>query len=217
MACNEINISKITLTSKDKKKVKYLFAHSEFNNDEHKCKIIDAKINVNKQISSFYKKFTTKFSDFKINLERERVEKQLSKSCDAVESKNNRLKKLIENIINCDKRKISMLDSIKILERNCARELRSHKTHLNYLNTKINNVKKKYIEEVDNVNIKYKSQFEHNGCQTCSICLEEDCRFIKTDCNHYFHVECLSAYIQDLIDSRIKIEIRCPMCREYLK
>ncbi len=221
LVCNDVNPmkSKLTLTSKDCKIINHTryFIKSICLIENDNKELFKNTYLVHKQIRQFYKKFNLKFTDYKVNVEKEKLEKIIIKSYDSIESKNIRLRKIIDNIINCDKKKVCLLDSITIIERNCNRELKSHKMYLNYLYNKIRNVKKKYTEELENVNLKYKDQFSANGKQLCSICLEEDCRFIKTECGHYYHVECLSAYIQDLIDSRVKIEIRCPMCRQYLK
>lgn len=221
LVCNEINSlkSQLTLTSKDCRLLKNtrLFIKKICLIENEDKELFKNTYLVHKQIQQFCKKFNLKFTDHKVKVEKEKIEKIITKSYDSIENKNIKLRKLIDNIINCDKQKVCLLDSITIIEKNCNRELKSHRMYLNYLYNKIRNVKKKYTEELKNVNLKYKDQFSINGEQLCSICLEEDCRFIKTECGHYFHVECLSAYIQDLIDSRTKIEIKCPMCRQYLK
>ncbi len=40
----------------------------------------------------------------------------------------------------------------------------------------------------------------------CSICLESLDKCIKTECNHYFHYECIDAVNEN----------ECPLCRKKL-
>ena len=44
--------------------------------------------------------------------------------------------------------------------------------------------------------------------QECSICLESDYNLFKTNCNHYFHEQCLRRWCQAEHNT-------CPMCRSF--
>ena len=52
----------------------------------------------------------------------------------------------------------------------------------------------------------------------CSICLQ-DFEFgkvvYKTNCNHYYHIDCLKSYIT--INNTNNTNNTCPMCRSFLK
>lgn len=43
----------------------------------------------------------------------------------------------------------------------------------------------------------------------CSICQENSCNTVKTDCNHHFCQEC--------IEKNIKINRNCPLCKNEIK
>ena len=42
----------------------------------------------------------------------------------------------------------------------------------------------------------------------CSICLEECENYIKLNCNHIYHYECISKWI--------KSSTTCPLCRKFM-
>ncbi len=87
---------------------------------------------------------------------------------------------------------------------------------ISILHSKIKNAKIDYEINLKKINNKYKEQFEKNGFQCCAICLDEDYRFIRLKCGHYYHVECISSHIQTAISSYRNIEIKCPTCRKYI-
>jgi len=85
------------------------------------------------------------------------------------------------------------------------------------INNLIKKVETDYADEIKEINKIYSKEFEQNGENMCPICLEEDCRTIKTECGHYFHVECIVLVLQEALKSPNRIEIKCPMCRQVLK
>lgn len=51
----------------------------------------------------------------------------------------------------------------------------------------------------------------------CSICLEEISLGVTTICNHNFHYGCINLYIFNILhDNNNKIDIKCPLCRQYI-
>ena len=87
---------------------------------------------------------------------------------------------------------------------------------IRYLISTISDIKKNYNYEIEQIDKLYKNDFIKNEKQMCSICLEEDCRFIKTSCGHYFHVECITMYLEKIIYTNSFINITCPMCRQSM-
>ncbi len=185
-----------------------------------RCNLSDKQINnlilISKSVLTFHKKMAVHLNFHKIESKKDKIYKQASKYYSSIDSSNEKLAKLV-NSINATDRKFMQCDSqIVNLKKAIERENRSANVYITFLLKKIKETKEQYNSEVLKINEKYKDEFTKNGNQTCSICLEEDCRFIKTSCGHFYHVECLGAYIHDIILSRNKIEIKCPYCRQYI-
>ena len=54
-----------------------------------------------------------------------------------------------------------------------------------------------------------------NG-DNCAICLEKMEKGIMTSCKHYFHYGCINIYIFNILHQNSKLDIRCPICRQYI-
>lgn len=52
--------------------------------------------------------------------------------------------------------------------------------------------------------------------ENCAICLDPIKRGIKTICGHYYHYGCINIYIFNIIQKKLKINIICPICRQYI-
>jgi len=63
----------------------------------------------------------------------------------------------------------------------------------------------------DNIKGKYL-----NNSDQCMICLEEITYGITTNCNHNFHYSCINLYIFNILNQLNKIEIKCPICRQFI-
>lgn len=60
-----------------------------------------------------------------------------------------------------------------------------------------------------------KGKILHNSDQ-CVICLDEITHGITTICNHNFHHSCINLYIFNILNQFNKIEIKCPICRQFI-
>lgn len=52
--------------------------------------------------------------------------------------------------------------------------------------------------------------------EQCMICLEEISHGINTKCNHKYHYSCINLYIFNILNQFNKIEIKCPICRQFI-
>jgi hypothetical protein len=55
-----------------------------------------------------------------------------------------------------------------------------------------------------------------NNSDSCMICLEDIKYGIITKCNHNFHHSCINLYIFNILNLQDKIEIKCPICRQFI-
>ena len=79
----------------------------------------------------------------------------------------------------------------------------------------IHNKKKELLEKIINKdNIKY--SFCNDINDNCSICLNKLDYCIQTKCSHHFHYNCIISYIYNLLENSSKIDIICPICRQYI-
>lgn len=79
----------------------------------------------------------------------------------------------------------------------------------------INNKKKELLEDIiKQENSKY--SFCSNINDNCSICLNILDNCIQTKCSHYFHYNCIISYIYNILENKTKIDIICPICRQYI-
>lgn len=68
------------------------------------------------------------------------------------------------------------------------------------------------LKKNDNINTNQFKQIEQ-----CVICLEDMEFGIITSCNHKFHLSCINSYTYYILDkSDNVIEIKCPLCRQYI-
>lgn len=82
--------------------------------------------------------------------------------------------------------------------------------NISIVNHKINKLEK----ILNNFNKIYGKNY--NITDTCSICLNKLDYSIKTNCNHYFHYNCIILYICNILNNEININIICPICRQYI-
>ncbi len=79
----------------------------------------------------------------------------------------------------------------------------------------INNNEKDLLENIINQdNIKYSVCSNIND--NCSICLNKLDNCIQTKCSHYFHYNCIISYIYNILEHNYKIDLICPICRQYI-
>lgn len=52
--------------------------------------------------------------------------------------------------------------------------------------------------------------------ETCPICLEDIENGIITICKHFLHYGCINLYIFNILQNNSKLEIICPICRQYI-
>lgn len=52
--------------------------------------------------------------------------------------------------------------------------------------------------------------------ENCAICLETIKRGIITPCKHYYHYGCINLYIFNILQQNSKLDIICPICRQYI-
>ena len=173
-------------------------------------------LKTSKEIKMFYSKMKTHLNFYKIEKKKGDIYKSTTKNYSYIDKLNEALARVNESVCSLDKRHAAIITQINNLDRNCTREYNMRMICVSYLSKKIKEVDECYNEEVKRINEKYSKEFKDNGEQTCSICLEDDSRFIKTNCGHYFHVECLGAYIHEIVVSKSKIDITCPYCRQYI-
>lgn len=71
------------------------------------------------------------------------------------------------------------------------------------------------LQELLKINDTIKGKLLHNSDQ-CVICLEDITYGITTNCNHNFHYSCINLYIFNILNQLNKIEIKCPICRQFI-
>lgn len=52
--------------------------------------------------------------------------------------------------------------------------------------------------------------------ENCPICLDTINKGIMTSCNHFFHYGCINLYIFNILHQNSKLDITCPICRQYI-
>lgn len=198
--------------AKPNKILKRLFKESaEFENEN----IIYLKANINKLIPKFFKKW----NDFKNNKLIALIKKEnenIRNIEDKIISKNNSLEKKVNRIKVLE---TSIFKSKEYLKLNMRREMNRNTfwdIEIKSAVRKYTYIQASYLSAVEIINLEYGHIFENNkASEMCPICLEEDKRYIKTNCGHYFHVECICIHIHGLLTSA-NIEIKCPMCRQIM-
>lgn len=109
-------------------------------------------------------------------------------------------------------------------------EKKNLKTQFNFvkniheLNIRIdlhNQLLKDYKNQVDELQNILKDSDEIKGkklinLEPCMICLEDISHGIITKCNHKFHHSCINLYIFNKLNQLNNIEIKCPICRQFI-
>lgn len=109
-------------------------------------------------------------------------------------------------------------------------EKKNLKTQFNFvkniheLNIRIdlhNQLLKDYKNQVDELQNILKDTDEIKGkklinLEPCMICLEDISHGIITKCNHKFHHSCINLYIFNKLNQLNNIEIKCPICRQFI-
>lgn len=52
--------------------------------------------------------------------------------------------------------------------------------------------------------------------ENCPICLDKMTKGIMTTCKHYFHYGCINVYIFNILHQNSRLDITCPICRQYI-
>lgn len=86
------------------------------------------------------------------------------------------------------------------------------------LSQKLLNSYKIEIENVENLLKEYDiiKGNKLNNHQQCMICLEDIEYGITTECKHNFHYSCINLYVFNIISRINNIEIKCPLCRQFI-
>lgn len=84
-----------------------------------------------------------------------------------------------------------------------------------------NQLLKDYKDQVENLQNILKETDEIKGhklknSEQCMICLEDISYGIITKCNHKFHNSCINLYIFNIFTQLNNIEIKCPICRQFI-
>lgn len=109
-------------------------------------------------------------------------------------------------------------------------EKKNLKTQFNFvkniheLNIRIdlhNQLLKDYNNQVEDLQNLLKDTDETKGkkienSESCMICLDDISHGIITKCNHKFHHSCINLYIFNIINQLNNIEIKCPICRQFI-
>lgn len=96
--------------------------------------------------------------------------------------------------------------------------------NIHELNIRIS-IKSKQLKECEqeielcNKNIELLNELNGNILLTdenCAICLETIKKGIMTSCKHYYHYGCINLYIFNILQQNSKLDIICPICRQYI-
>ncbi len=157
--------------------------------------------------------------------------KQLNK----LYNNNNKSQKIIEKNIKSNELLNKKSEDIKnkyeyIQKYIIVQEKKNLKTQFNFvkniheLNIRIdlhNQLLKDYKNQVDELQNLLKDTDETKGekienSEPCMICLDDISHGIITKCNHKFHHSCINLYIFNIINQLHNIEIKCPICRQFI-
>ena len=157
--------------------------------------------------------------------------KQLNK----LYNNNNKSQKIIEKNIKSNELLNKKSEDIKnkyeyIQKYIIVQEKKNLKTQFNFvkniheLNIRIdlhNQLLKDYKNQVEELQNLLKDTDESKGekidnSESCMICLDNISYGIITKCNHKFHHSCINLYIFNIINQLHNIEIKCPICRQFI-
>lgn len=186
---------------------------SDFDFDEKKLNKLN---NINKSVILFH---SVCLKDYKSDIVEKKIEKlsnNIIKYSKRLHSKYDKIDSIDNTISSLDKKCMEIKYSIQNTLDKTKNKNKTDLKSIRYLISTISDIKKNYNYEIEQIDKLYKNDFIKNEKQMCSICLEEDCRFIKTSCGHYFHVECITMYLEKIIYTNSFINITCPMCRQSM-
>lgn len=186
---------------------------SDFEFDEKKLNKLN---NINKSVILFH---SVCLKDYKSDIVEKKIEKlsnNIIKYSKRLHSKYDKIDSIDNTISSLDKKCMEIKYSIQNTLYKTKNKNKTDLKSIRYLISTISDIKKNYNYEIEQIDKLYKNDFIKNEKQMCSICLEEDCRFIKTSCGHYFHVECITMYLEKIIYTNNFINITCPMCRQSM-
>ena len=148
---------------------------------------------------------------------------------------NNKSQKIIQKNIKSNELLTKRSEDIKnkyeyIQKYIIIQEKKNLKTQFNFvkniheLNIRIdlhNQLLKDYKNQVDELQNLLKDTDEIKGeklinLEPCMICLEDISHGIITKCNHKFHHSCINLYIFNKLNQLNNIEIKCPICRQFI-
>lgn len=148
---------------------------------------------------------------------------------------NNKSQKIIQKNIKSNELLTKRSEDIKnkyeyIQKYIIIQEKKNLKTQFNFvkniheLNIRIdlhNKLLKDYKNQVDELENLLKDTDEIKGkklinLEPCMICLEDISHGIITKCNHKFHHSCINLYIFNKLNQLNNIEIKCPICRQFI-
>jgi hypothetical protein len=193
------------------KKIIYDSLHIEC--DEKKLNKLN---DINKCILLFHSIYSKEFNPTIVANKIEKLSNNIKKYSKQLHTRYNRIESINKSISSLEKKCIEAKCSIQSAVEKSKKKNKLDLKTIRYLSSEIGDIQKKYDCEIDHINKLYQNDFIKNNKQICSICLEEDCRFIKTSCGHYFHVECITMYLEKIIYTNSFINITCPMCRQNM-
>lgn len=183
------------------------------NYEEKKVKRLN---NLNKSVLLFNSLYKKNYNQDAVDKKITQFKNNITKYSNQLTTRYNKMISIDKSISSLEKKCIDLKCSIQNSVDKANKKNKSDLKSIKYLSTEINDIQKSYDSEITNINKTYENEFIENKQQMCSICLEEDCRFIKTSCGHYFHVECITMYLEKIIYNNTFINITCPMCRQNM-
>jgi hypothetical protein len=172
--------------------------------------------NINRSIILFHSIYSKEYNPTVVSKKIEKLSNNIIKYSNQLHTKYDKIDSINNNISSLEKKYIETRSNIQNIADKSKKHNKADLKSIRYLSLEIIDIQKRYDCEVEQINKLYNNEFIKNKKQMCSICLEEDCRFIKTSCGHYFHVECMTMYLEKIIYTNNFINITCPMCRQNI-
>lgn len=216
---NKIYLNANEVNKKFKEKattIKLLAKMKRLMSNDYEEKKVKKLININKSVILFNSLYKKNYNSENVYKKINQCKNNISKYSKQLNTKYNKIDSLNKSISSLEKKCIEAKCGIQNSVKKANKKNKSDLNSIKYLSAEINGIQKSYESEIKNINKTYENEFIKNKKQMCSICLEEDCRFIKTSCGHYFHVECITMYLEKIIYNNNFINITCPMCRQNM-
>lgn len=216
---NKIYLNSNEVNKKFKDRIisnKLLERFKKIMSDDYEEKKVKKLININKSVLQFNSLYIKKYNLEVVKNKLTQFKNNINKYSNQLNTRYNKMISIDKSISSLEKKCIDVKCSIQNFLEKANKKNKSDLKSIKYLSTEINDIQKSYDSEIININKTYADEFIKNKKQICSICLEEDCRFIKTSCGHYFHVECITMYLEKIIYNNNFINITCPMCRQNM-